>query len=384
MDIKDMTMADIEARKLEIKDLLDKDDSNLDELNKEVDELNARAKEIKDTVEKRKQIIDKVAQGNQGTIIEQREGNDNMNNDVMSIDSKEYRNAWLKNLQGKELTDAEKRSNETYKTTDTHTAIPTLVADKFIETMKKLAPMLDEITLFRVAGNLKITTEGTNNAASVHTENSAVAASADTIVTVTLGVYEYMKVINISKSVKAMSIDAFEDWIVNMLGRDIARAIDNHIINHSTNGIAYGTYTTTGTGANEIIATTNYTYGDLCDLIAMLPAGYDANAKFLTNKKTLWGDIKGMVDDNGRPIFNPVDTTLCGYPVLIDDYVASSDKGIYLADWREAVIGNLSTPMEVEASEEAGFLTGSIAYRGFAGFDSKLTGATVVRMIYSA
>lgn len=380
MEIKEMKMSDIEARKLEIAELIKNEDADLDAFNKEVDELNERAKALKDELEQRNALIDKVSMGEVGETLEVRKETIEMEKNY-TIDSMEYRNAWLKTLKGDELDEVEKRA---YATTDTYNAIPTLVADKFVEKMKKLAPMLDEITLFRVGGNLKITTEGTNNAAAVHTENSAITPSADTIVTVELGAYEYAKVITISKSVKAMSIDAFEGWIVDMLGRDIARALDNHIINHSTNGIANGTYTTTGTGANEIIATTNYTYNDICDLIALLPSGYDANAKFLVNKKTLWGDIKGMTDNSGRPIFDATSTTLCGYPVLVDDYVSTTDKGIYFADFREAVIGNLSVPVEVESSEAAGFMSGSIAYRGFASFDSKPTGAPIVRMIYSA
>lgn len=152
--------------------------------------------------------------------------------------------------------------------------------------MKKLAPMLSEITLFRVAGNLKFVAEGTRNTAVKHTENAALAASADTIAQVVLGGFEFMKVIQISRTTKLMSVDAFEGWLVDMLGGDIARAIDNYILNDASNGIAAITYTT---GTNQILntATTGYTYDDVVDLVALLPAAYDAEAKFITNKKTL-------------------------------------------------------------------------------------------------
>jgi len=376
MEIREMQMEDIEARKAEIAEEATGEEADLDALTSEVDELNARAAEIKEEAEKRSAIIEEIVEG-AGEIIEERKEENVMDN-VFSVDSMEYRNAWLERIQKPEL-----RNNETYATTDSYTAIPTLVSNKFFEKIKKIAPMMDEITCLRAAGAIKFVTEGTNNAAAAHTENSAISASADSIITVELGVVEYAKIIKISKSVKSMSIDAFEEWLLELLSRDIARAIDNAIINASSKGIVNGTYST---GTNQILQTGAYTYADICDLIALLPAGYDPTAKFLVSKKTLWGEIKGMVDDGGKPIFDAQDKTICGYPVIVDEYVPSTDKGIYLADWSEAVVGNLSTPIEVEASEVAGFSTGTVDFRGFAGFDSKLTmgGANIVRLVATA
>ncbi|MBO7089054.1 MAG: phage major capsid protein, partial [Lentisphaeria bacterium] len=212
----------------------------------------------------------------------------------MEKNSMEYRNLWLKNLQGT-LTEEETRA---YAAADDANAVPQIVSDKFFEKMKKLAPMLSEITLLRVAGNLKFVAEGVRNTASKHTENSAIDAAADTVVNVTLGGFEFMKVIQISRTAKLMSVDAFEGWLVEMLAGDIARAIDNYIINDVTNGIAALTWTTS---TNQIVAA-NYAYGSVCDLIALLPAAYDAEAKFLVNKKTLYGQIAQIEDSQNRPI----------------------------------------------------------------------------------
>ena len=376
-EIRAMQMEDIEARVAELKDMVSAEDTDLEALSAELDELEARKAELVEMAEKRAAIVDKVAGMTPAPVITERKEEIKMGN-TFSVDSMEYRNAWLAGIQKPEL-----RNNETYATTDSYTAIPTLVANKFIEKLKAIAPMMDEITCLRAAGAIKFVAEGTNNAATAHTENSAISASADSIVTVTLGVVEYAKIIKISKSVQSMSIDAFEDWLLDMLARDIARAIDNHIINHASNGIVNGTYST---GTNQILNTGDYTYADICSLIALLPAGYDPTAKFLTSKKVLWEDIKGMVDDAGRPIFDATAKTLCGYPVIVDDYVPVTDKGIYLADWAEAVVGNLSTPIQVEASEVAGFATGTVDFRGFAGFDSALplAGANIVRLVATA
>jgi HK97 family phage major capsid protein len=315
---------------------------------------------------------EKVAGMDGEKVIEEREEK------TMKKDSVEYRDLWLRNLQGT-LDEEEARA---YAAADDHNAIPTIVADKFFEKMKKLAPMLSEITLLRVAGNVKFVTEGVRNTAGKHTENSALAASADTIVSVSLGGFEFMKVIQISRTAALMSVGAFEDWLVEMLAGDIARAIDNYIINDATNGIVALTWTS---DVNQIVATAPK-YSDVCDLIALLPAAYDAEAKFLVNKKTLYGTIAQIVDSSKRPIFVPdtvngIGGTLMGYPVVVDDYVTTANGALYLGKWTD-VVGNLPEDIHVDRDESAGFTANAIVYRGISVFDSKpAKGDGIVRMV---
>ena len=288
---------------------------------------------------------------------------------MYDVNTAEYRDLWLRNLQGN-LTDEEKRAYAS----NTTNAVPTMVSDKFFEKLVKLAPMLSEITLLRVAGNIKFVSEGTRNSAdAAHTENSANDPSADTTVSVSLGGYEFLKILQISRTAKLMSIDAFEGWLVNMLTGDIARSIDNYIINNGTNGFV--TKVTWTTDVNQVVNTQGYTYGNICDLIAMLPAAYDPEAKFLVNKKTLYADIAQIVNSSGDPIFVP-DTVnglggrLMGYPVLVDDYVSTANKALYLGKWTD-IVGNLSEDIHVDSDESAGFTANAIMYRGVAVFDSQ-------------
>jgi len=353
----------------------------------EVRSLADERKAIEAEAAKKQQLRSDIAQGKvPADIIERKRREEKyMENTTYGIDSVEYRSAWLKNLQGAKLNEVEQRA---YASADTHNAIPTLVADKMFEKMVKLAPMLSEITLMRVAGNLKFVTQGTRNVAAVHTENTAVSAAADTVVTVTLGAKEFMKVIGISKAAANQNVDAFEAWLVNLLAGDIARAIDNYIITNSTNGIAAITYTTS---TNQILntATTGYTYGNICDLIALLPAAYDSTAKFLVNKKTLWGSIASIVNSSGNPIFVPdiaggPGGRLLGYPVLVDDYVTTANNALYLGNWTD-VVGNLSEGVNVERDESSGFMSATINYRGYAAFDSKPAKTdAIVRLVATA
>lgn len=362
----------IEARLDEIeKELLgdeaeEKTEEELNNLEEEVRSLKAEKTNILSAATKRKNLEKEIAEGKEGVDITPNEilgGTNPMTEErKFNAAAPEFRSAWAKNLMGQEMSEVEKRAYD-----QVGAAIPTEVADKFFEKMKKLAPMLDEITLLRVAGNVQFFAEDVRNAAEKHTENTNVASAEDRMIKVTLGAYEFMKVVSISKSAKAMSVAAFEQWIVDMLAGDIARAIDNYIINDETNGIAAIDFVD---GETQVKATGAYTYANVMSLIALLPAAYDADAKFLVNKRVLWNEIKGIVDSNKRPIFDPVEKTLCGYPVITDDNVSAATKDLYLGNWKD-VVGNLSEDVTVESNAHSGFTRGAIDYRGFAAFDSK-------------
>ena len=379
-DFSELNAEQLEARKAELLGELDTPETrdalsteDLEGRMAEIQAIDAELEARKAAAAEEARKAEEAAQMEGEKIIEEK-----VEEKHMEKNSMEYRNLWLKNLQGN-LTEEETRA---YAAADDANAVPQIVSDKFFEKMKKLAPMLSEITLLRVAGNLKFVAEGVRNTASKHTENSAIDAAADTIVNVTLGGFEFMKVLQISRTAKLMSVDAFEGWLVEMLAGDIARAIDNYIINDATNGIAALTWTTS---TNQIVAA-NYGYGNVCDLIALLPAAYDAEAKFLVNKKTLYGKIAQIVDSTGNPIFVPDTVTgvggrLMGYPVVVDDYVGNTKDELYLGKWTD-VVGNLPEDIHVDRDESAGFTSNSIMYRGIAVFDSKpAKGDGIVRLV---
>lgn len=366
-ELKNLEVAELEERFNALKASAETEDADLEQIAEEMRTINAELEERKAAEAKREEIRKAVVAAPAEKIETFEEGEVKK---MFEIDSKEYRDAWLKVLQGKQLNE-EERAGYTQTSTYATNAIPTLVADQFFAKLVKVAPLLNEITLFRVAGNLRIVAQGADAAVSAHTENDALTPATDTTIAVTLGAIEYMKVLGISKSAALMSVDDFERWLVDILTEDIARAIDNAILNNATHGVAAITYTT---NTNQVVHTAGYTYADITKLISLLPAGYDAGAKFVVHKKTLWGKVAGITNSAGNPIFIP-DTregfagTILGYPVLVDDYVTTANNALYLGNWRQ-IVGNLSEGVNVERDESAGFLSGTIMYRGYASFDS--------------
>jgi HK97 family phage major capsid protein len=220
---------------------------------------------------------------------------------------------------------------------------------------------------------VKFAIEGTRNVAAIHTENAAITPATDTLTYVTLAGYEYAKVIRISKTVATMAIDAFETWLVNMLAEDIARAIEDDIINgtdsNEPKGVEKANTWTTGTLIS--VAASALDFDDIMDLIALLPNGYMSNAKFLCNSRMFYGTLAKIKDAEGSPIYvrdmeSGVGFRIMGFPVILSDYVANNTA--YFGDFSK-VIGNLSQDIMVESSTQSGFLANAIDFRGTAIFD---------------
>lgn len=378
-------LKEINDRKVEIRQLLESDtETDLDAIEKELDALEKEAQELRS----KKETAEKIQAGEaEARKIEQPEVKkmDNV------FETKEYRSAFFKKLLGKPLTEAEERA---YTSADNsaYAVIPVETANMIFEKMVKVAPMLSQITLLRVAGNIKFAVEGVRNTATIHTENAAITPAPDTLVYVTLAGYEYAKVIRISKTVATMAIDAFESWLVNMLAEDIARAIEDDIINgdgvDEPKGVAYAN--TWADGTNAILVDTDATpaevldFDAIMDLIALLPNGYMSNAKFLCSSRMFYGTLAKIKDADGMPIYvkdveNGVNFRIMGFPVVLSDYVA--DNTVYFGDFSK-VVGNLSQDIAVESSTQSGFLNNSIDFRGAAIFDCDIAIPDAFRKLY--
>ena len=370
-------LQEIEARLAAIKAELEKDGADIDALEKEVKDLTEERKKLLEQAEKRKKIINDIASG-EGTVIDdfipkskEERKFENMSREEV-LDSKEYRNAFLKRLLGKKLTEVEERAYSS-ASDSAGAVIPTQTASTLLDKMTKIAPMLNEITLLRVAGNLKFAVQNVRDEADQHAENATVTPAGDKLAYVALAGYEYIKVIRISKTVQTMSINAFEGWLTDMLAEDIAVAIENKIINGSGNGqpkgIEYANAWVDGNNAVEY--TDNPSYDNIMDMIALLPQRYHAGAKFLCNSKFLYGKLAKIKDNGGQPILvkdmaNGIQFRIMGFPVLLSDKV--TDGVMYFGNYKK-VVGNLAQDVFVESSTQSGFLSNSIDFKGTAIFD---------------
>lgn len=367
-----MRIKEIEARLAAIKkEIEERGDAmkaeEIDALEKETKELTEERAGLIAAAEKRNGILGNIAKG-AGIVsrtFEQKQDNADPDD---PFGTPEYRSAWLKNLRRLPLTDAEKRAYANASGTGAE-AVPTQTANEIISKVKKLAPMLNEVTLLHVKGAVKFAVEGTNNDAAIHKENAAITAAADTLTTVTLTGYEIIKLVQISDTVMTMSIAAFESWIVDMLAEAIARKVEDFFINGTGSSQPKGIDKANTWGAENSVTVTkagSLTAANVQTLIGLLNAGYDRNAKFAMSKKTLFTDFMPLQDNSKNHIVTVQGNNyfVYGYPVLLSDYVKEHEA--FLGDFKK-VCANLAENINVKNAYDID--TNSYKYSGIAIFD---------------
>lgn len=368
-----MRIKEIEARLAAIKqEIEERGDAmkaeEIDALEKETKELTEERAGLIAAAEKRNGILDNIAKSG-GVSIRSfgKKEEDNADPDD-PYGTPEYRSAWLKNLRRLPLTDAEKRAYANASGTGAE-VVPTQTANEIISKVKKLAPMLNEVTLLHVKGAVKFVVEGTNNDAAIHTENAAITPAADTLTTVTLSGYEIVKLVQISDTVMTMSIAAFESWIVDMLAEAIARKVEDFFINGTGTSQPKGIDKANTWGATNSVsvgASASLTAANVQTLIGLLNAGYDRNAKFVMSKRTLFTDFMPLQDTSKNHIVTVQGNSyfVYGYPVLLSDYVKEHEA--FLGDFKK-VCANLAESINVKNAYDID--TNSYKYSGIAIFD---------------
>ena len=368
-----MRIKEIEARLAAIKQEIEQRGdamtaAEIDALEQETTQLTEERAGLIAAAEKRNGILDNIAKGG-GVSIRSfgKKEEDNADPDD-PFGTPEYRSAWLKNLRRLPLTDAEKRAYANASGTGAE-VVPTQTANEIISKVKKLAPMLNEVTLLHVKGAVKFVVEGTNNDAAIHTENAAITPAADTLTTVTLSGYEIVKLDQISDTVKTMSIAAFESWIVDMLAEAIARKVEDFFINGTGTSQPKGIDKANTWGATNSVsvgASASLTAANVQTLIGLLNAGYDRNAKFVMSKRTLFTDFMPLQDTSKNHIVTVQGNSyfVYGYPVLLSDYVKEHEA--FLGDFKK-VCANFAESINVKNAYDID--TNSYKYSGIAIFD---------------
>lgn len=377
-------VTEIDQRLAAIRTEMDAPDADLDALNTEADNLIAERKTLLDKAEQRRQLLGKIGSGEVGREArrfplaepapEQRE---------YTYESPEYRTAWLHTLMRCDLTEVEQRAWST-ATSSAGPAIPTQTANQILEKVTQYAPLLGQITLLRVPGNVTFAVEGDEPDAAYHTENAAITATETGLTEITLSAYEIVKLVQISKSVQKMAIDAFESWLTDMIAKKLAKQISATILTGSGTSQGKGIDKANTWGATNSVTVAKegtLTTQNVLDLIALLPGGYDAGASFLMSKKTLFTDFMPLQDKSKNNLVRIEGGSyyIYGYPVMLDERVA--DHEAYLANL-STVIGNM--PEDVTITSDFDLTKNAFLFLGSAMFDCEPSRADAVRKLVKA
>lgn len=292
MEIKEMDMKDIQNRMTEIQKELE-GDCDVDALTAEFNELEKRANEIKADAEKRKALMDKVASGTIGKVIESHNVEERKmdKEKVYGVDSPEYRAAWEKWLTSADMTDAEQRTLTTGLTADQHVTVPTTVVNEIWDLVFGDHSLLADLNTLRANTVVDIIKHTESSGASQVDEGKAPSEETNTFAKVTLAGKDYAKYVDISYAMERMSISALIPYIETEIAKAMRELMTADAIAAIEKDI----------NANNKVSTTELSYDNMLSAFGSLKRV--GNVVIYCTRKTLYTNLMAIKDSNKRPIF---------------------------------------------------------------------------------
>ena len=371
MKFDEMNVEQLEARQAEIAGM-DTESATEDELEERANELEAIKAELESREQAAKEaeeLRQEVAEGRDPVVKEFKMEEKKMN---FEVNSPEYRDAFLRNLQGKELT-AEERAAVTATA-----AIPTQTMNEIVHKLE-LNPLIAAVDVTNIPGYVTYPVESSVAEASWVAMGTAAEDSGDTLTSITLGAYKLIKTVEITADVEAMSVDAFEAWLVSRLANKIEKALDAGIINGLGSTQATGILTVK-TEADLTFTRAGIKWPQLAAIPGKIGGQYLNSASFVMSPDLFFGKVLGMVDSSGARVAvldpqGPAKYNVLGFPCIIDGNITSED--ILFGDLKAYKL-NFAKAVEVKKSEEAAFRTGSAVYRAMCLADGNLADVNAI------
>lgn len=280
MDLKEMTIEQLEERKSAIVAELDAPEADLDALEAEVRAIKEEMETRKAEEAKKVEIRAAVAQG-EGSVVEKKEFVEERKemNDMEIRNSAEYIDAYAEYVKSGD--DAECRALLTENVSGT-VPVPEFVYE-IVKTAWEREGIMSRVRKAYLKGNLKVGFEISGTAAEVHTEGSG-ALSEETLVlgTVNLVPETIKKWISISDEVMDMRGESFLRYIYDELAYRIAKKAADELVAKIE---ACGTVSTTTCPGVPKIASTTINVGLVANAIANL-SDEATNPTIMMNKLT--------------------------------------------------------------------------------------------------
>lgn len=368
MEIREMQFDDIEARFAEIDSELNNEEADHEALKAEVVQLNERKAELRAQAEARKAAADEATK--EGNLIKSLEETKPMER-TFTPDSVEYRDAYLKSLMGLPM-DVEERA----ALTSASSVIPTETLNKIYGKLEE-NPLIGELDALHIPGYVAVPKATTVNDANWVAMATAATDSSDVIGSVALTAKKLIKTIEITADIQAMSIPAFQGWLVNKLAQKMEAAICAAVVNGAGSATV-----PQGIGQGGITASTALSSPDVDDF-ALFMAGvgtaYHKSAVWIMSPATFFGKVVPLANDsNGVVVMNGLDYRLLGHKVILDGNVdgckfksgstaeSNNANHIIFGSLKEGYVFNYGEGIAIEADQSVAFRSGSTVYRAMA------------------
>ena len=288
-------------------------------------------------------------------------------------EKKAYLYAWAKEMMGQPLSEQEKTvfdkfnediRNSVQTTTQHAVVIPETVRDEIWKEAGELYPILGDVRMTFVPGDLTIIKEtDSRDDAAWYEETDTVEDGDFQLGTLNLTGCELAKSIPISWKLRKMSIDAFIPYITSLLAEKMGAALAKAIVSGLGKPGAGDSFkpqpkgiVTTIEAEVETPQVIEYsdadplTYDKLAQAMGLIKSQYKSGAAIYAKNTVIWGQLALLKDNDGRPLFIPDVTAggvgrMFGVPVKEEDSVP--DGGILIGNVARGYVMNVNENMTI-------------------------------------
>lgn len=372
MDFKEMSSEQLMERRSAIGSELDAPEADLDALEAEVRAINEELETRKNAEQKKAEVRQAIANGEApAKKIKEFKEVEKMEERIFTPDTVEYRDAYMKQLMGKPMSLEERGA-----LTSAASVIPTETLNKIYGKLEE-NPLIAEVEALRIPGYVSVPAATTVNDANWLAMTAAATDGADVVGAVALSAKKLIKTIEITADIQAMSIPAFQGWLVNKLAQKMEAAICAAIVNG-----AGSTTIPQGVGQSNITTSTaiaGATIAKLSALMGGLKSAYHRNAVWVMSAESFFTYIQPLANDvNGALVQDGVGYRLLGHRVIFDGACddckfktggsaeASNADHIIFGSFKDGYVFNFGEGIAIESDQSVAFRSGSTVYRAMA------------------
>ncbi len=347
MEIKEMTIEELEARKSAIATDMEAEGADLDALMEEVRGINEELETRKEAEAKKVEIRQAVAEG-AGVVIESAPENmeekRNMAKDIMEVrNSKEYIDAYAQYLKSGDEKEMRAATALLTENVSGEIAIPEFVYD-IIKTAWDNNEILSLVPKTNLKGNLKVNFEISGDDAVIHTEGSGAVSEEELnegIVTLVPAYCKKWK--SFSDEVMSMRGEAFVRYIYDEITYRIFKKLADQLIGQIA--ALQTTASATAPAAAKLkvapaISTVAQAIGNLSD---------EANNPVIVMNKLTWSAFKTVQYANNYGV-DPFEGLEVKFNNSLPAYSAASEDDVYMivGDFRQGALANFPNGESVE------------------------------------
>ena len=311
-------------------------------LETEVADLTAERSKIIEAINTRKQLRESIAAGHiTGQIIEQKEEENPMEERKFTLESEEYRSAFLHHLRGEDMSDIERRAF-TFLTTNTTAPLPTVMQNRIIDLIGESHPIVADVYTMQSGSAITIPVGKSIDADAGETAEGAASNELQiTFDDVNLSGDDYTANVKLSYKMQRMAIPAFEDYLVAKIAERLGAKLAAGIVANIKAGMAAANKIATGIDYAGVCAG----FGELKRVGQVVVYG---------TRKGVYNKLVGMVDGNKRPIFQQPITAaaaghLLGATIKFEDAVG--DTELLIGD-PQKYLQNVVAPIIIESDKD--------------------------------